>query len=74
MRRHTAATLRHLRGLLAPTAAQVKNKFALDSQQLLGGYRDLTLCGVLEGSGGLRIIGEIQVPPPAQRTAARLSS
>ena len=40
---------------------QVKNKFALDKRQLLGGYRDLTLCGVLEGSGGLKIIGEIQV-------------
>jgi hypothetical protein len=39
----------------------VKNKFALGKEQLVGGYRDLTMCGILEGSGGLRIIGEIQV-------------
>jgi len=40
---------------------KVKNKFALQDSELVGGYRDLMFCGVLEGAGGLRIIGEVQI-------------
>mmetsp|Transcript_14218 Transcript_14218/g.30377 ORF Transcript_14218/g.30377 Transcript_14218/m.30377 type:complete len:1807 (+) Transcript_14218:1506-6926(+) len=43
------------------TVCRVKNKFSLANADLVGGYRDLMVCGILEGSGGLRIIGEIQI-------------
>ena len=40
---------------------RIKNKFSLPKSEVVGGYRDLTVCVVYEGPGGLRIIGEIQV-------------
>jgi hypothetical protein len=40
---------------------RVKNKFALSNSELVGGYRDLMLCCLLEGPGGLKIIGEVQI-------------
>mmetsp|Transcript_4921 Transcript_4921/g.10911 ORF Transcript_4921/g.10911 Transcript_4921/m.10911 type:complete len:912 (+) Transcript_4921:5124-7859(+) len=43
------------------TVCRVKNKFALSNSELVGGYRDLMLCCLLEAPSGLKIIGEIQI-------------
>ncbi len=48
-------------GLPGLPVCRVKNKFALSKEDVVGGYRDLMICVVMEGLDELRIIGEIQV-------------
>ena len=43
------------------SVVRVKNKFAFPASELVGGYRDLMVCVLFEGSCGLRIIGEVQI-------------
>ncbi len=43
------------------SVVRVKNKFAFPTNKLIGGYRDLLVCVVFEGSCGLKIIAEIQI-------------
>lgn len=55
-------------GPCAPAKLQVcriKNKFSFSSEDLVGGYRDLMLLVVFEGTEGLRIVGEIQLQDAA---------
>ena len=40
---------------------RVKNKFAFQREDVVGGYRDVMLCVVYTACDGLGIIGEIQV-------------
>ena len=40
---------------------RLKNKFAAPENTLVGGFRDIMICVIFTGSGGLKIIGEIQI-------------
>jgi hypothetical protein len=40
---------------------RVKNKFAMDEGEVVGGYRDLMVCLSYHAANGLAIIGEVQV-------------
>jgi hypothetical protein len=43
------------------TLCRIKNKFSFAKEDIIGGYRDLTLGVVFEDKCGLKIIGEIQI-------------
>ena len=44
---------------------RVKNKFAIQDSAEYDGYRDMMLCLLHTGPGGLRIIGEVGAQRPA---------
>ena len=58
----------HKTGLLV---CRIKNKFLLHEDEVVDGYRDVTLNVLFEAENGLKIIGEIQVCDKCVRVRMR---